>query len=116
MVSVLSADQAIADPPVRYNELSTSFVHWLTLSTILNASSSASGRCVRRMDHFCPWIGQEVGQLNHKVRCILALSGRCRRADQSPSPPLPVLPCVLFLVDVLHSVHPHRDSRLDRGS
>lgn len=42
----------------------------LTIRNILASlcSSSAAGTCVRKFDHFCPWIGQEVGQLNQKVR------------------------------------------------
>lgn len=27
---------------------------------------SVTGRCIVKMDHFCPWIGNAVGALNHK--------------------------------------------------
>jgi len=29
---------------------------------------SVTGRCVVKMDHFCPWVGNAVGIMNHKVR------------------------------------------------
>lgn len=28
---------------------------------------SVTGRCVVKMDHFCPWVGNAVGIMNHKV-------------------------------------------------
>lgn len=28
---------------------------------------SVTGRCIIKMDHFCPWVGNAVGIMNHKV-------------------------------------------------
>jgi hypothetical protein len=28
---------------------------------------SITGRCIVKMDHFCPWVGNAVGIMNHKV-------------------------------------------------
>ena len=32
---------------------------------------SVTGRCVVKMDHFCPWVGNAVGIMNHKVRYLV---------------------------------------------
>ena len=29
---------------------------------------SVTGRCIVKMDHYCPWVGNAVGIMNHKVR------------------------------------------------
>lgn len=31
---------------------------------------SVTGRCIVKMDHFCPWVGNAVGIYNHKVRIL----------------------------------------------
>lgn len=28
---------------------------------------SVTGRCIVKMDHFCPWVGNAIGICNHKV-------------------------------------------------
>jgi hypothetical protein len=37
---------------------------------------SVTGRCVVKMDHFCPWVGNAVGIMNHKA------SGRASRVGR----------------------------------
>eukprot|EP00927_Polykrikos_kofoidii_P072319 TRINITY_DN68453_c0_g1_i1.p1 TRINITY_DN68453_c0_g1~~TRINITY_DN68453_c0_g1_i1.p1 ORF type:complete len:612 (-),score=64.18 TRINITY_DN68453_c0_g1_i1:140-1855(-) len=32
---------------------------------------SVGGRCVLRMDHFCPWLGNTIGHFNHKYFILL---------------------------------------------
>jgi len=34
---------------------------------------SVTGRCVVKMDHYCPWVGNAVGIMNHKVSCFVSL-------------------------------------------
>ena len=36
---------------------------------------SVTGRCIVKMDHYCPWVGNAVGIMNHKVRlcCMISL-------------------------------------------
>eukprot|EP00522_Entomoneis_paludosa_P006438 CAMPEP_0172453182 /NCGR_PEP_ID=MMETSP1065-20121228/10624_1 /TAXON_ID=265537 /ORGANISM="Amphiprora paludosa, Strain CCMP125" /LENGTH=416 /DNA_ID=CAMNT_0013205357 /DNA_START=272 /DNA_END=1522 /DNA_ORIENTATION=- len=34
---------------------------------------SVTGRCVVKFDHFCPWVGNAVGALNHKFFCLFLL-------------------------------------------
>jgi len=31
---------------------------------------SVTGRCIVKFDHFCPWVGNAVGALNHKFFCL----------------------------------------------
>jgi len=31
---------------------------------------SVTGRCIVKFDHFCPWVGNAVGALNHKMFCL----------------------------------------------
>lgn len=31
---------------------------------------SITGRCIVKFDHFCPWVGNAVGALNHKFFCL----------------------------------------------
>ena len=42
---------------------------------------SVTGRCIVKMDHFCPWVGNAVGIMNHKV----SSSTVDRRALLAPS-------------------------------
>jgi hypothetical protein len=39
---------------------------------------SVTGRCVVKMDHFCPWVGNAVGIMNHKVRRVMVALEPCR--------------------------------------
>ena len=51
--------------------------------------SSVSGRCITKLDHFCPWVNNEVGVWNHKyfilfvsytaVQCLIVFA-LCVRA------------------------------------
>jgi len=34
---------------------------------------SVTGRCAVKFDHFCPWVGNAVGALNHKFFCLFLL-------------------------------------------
>ena len=34
---------------------------------------SVTGRCIVKFDHFCPWINNAVGALNHKFFCLFLL-------------------------------------------
>jgi DHHC palmitoyltransferase len=34
---------------------------------------SVTGRCVVKFDHYCPWINNAVGALNHKLFCLFLL-------------------------------------------
>lgn len=34
---------------------------------------SVTGRCVVKFDHFCPWVGNAVGAMNHKFFCLFLL-------------------------------------------
>ena len=34
---------------------------------------SVTGRCIVKFDHFCPWVGNAVGALNHKFFCLFLL-------------------------------------------
>ena len=34
---------------------------------------SVTGRYVVKMDHYCPWVGNAVGIMNHKVSCVVLL-------------------------------------------
>ncbi|EEC47823.1 predicted protein [Phaeodactylum tricornutum CCAP 1055/1] len=34
---------------------------------------SVTGRCVVKFDHFCPWVGNAVGAMNHKYFCLFLL-------------------------------------------
>jgi DHHC palmitoyltransferase len=34
---------------------------------------SVSGRCIVKFDHYCPWINNSVGALNHKLFCLFLL-------------------------------------------
>ncbi|POS86719.1 hypothetical protein EPUL_002462 [Erysiphe pulchra] len=36
---------------------------------------SQTGRCIRKMDHFCPWVGGPVGENNFKASTFLLFSG-----------------------------------------
>jgi len=38
---------------------------------------SVTGRCVVKMDHFCPWVGNAVGALNHKFFFLFILYTMC---------------------------------------
>ena len=31
---------------------------------------SVTGRCIIKFDHFCPWVGNAVGAMNHKFFCL----------------------------------------------
>ncbi|KAL7568476.1 hypothetical protein ACA910_012186 [Epithemia clementina (nom. ined.)] len=31
---------------------------------------SVTGRCVVKFDHFCPWVGNAIGAMNHKFFCL----------------------------------------------
>ena len=31
---------------------------------------SVTGRCIVKFDHYCPWVGNAVGALNHKFFCL----------------------------------------------
>ena len=33
---------------------------------------SVTGRCIVKMDHYCPWVGNAVGIMNHKVSFIMS--------------------------------------------
>lgn len=34
---------------------------------------SVTGRCIVKMDHFCPWVGNAIGALNHKFFILFVL-------------------------------------------
>jgi DHHC palmitoyltransferase len=34
---------------------------------------SVTGRCIVKLDHYCPWINNAVGALNHKLFCLFLL-------------------------------------------
>jgi len=38
---------------------------------------SVTGRCIVKMDHFCPWVGNAVGALNHKFFLLFILYTCC---------------------------------------
>lgn len=38
---------------------------------------SVTGRCIVKMDHFCPWVGNAVGALNHKFFFLFILYTLC---------------------------------------
>ena len=38
---------------------------------------SVTGRCIVKMDHYCPWVGNAVGIMNHKVRLKTRRSRVC---------------------------------------
>lgn len=38
---------------------------------------SVTGRCIVKMDHFCPWVGNAVGALNHKFFFLFILYTMC---------------------------------------
>jgi len=38
---------------------------------------SVTGRCIVKMDHFCPWVGNAVGALNHKFFFLFILYTFC---------------------------------------
>mmetsp|Transcript_1920 Transcript_1920/g.3790 ORF Transcript_1920/g.3790 Transcript_1920/m.3790 type:complete len:436 (+) Transcript_1920:376-1683(+) len=31
---------------------------------------SVTGRCIVKFDHFCPWVGNSIGAMNHKFFCL----------------------------------------------
>jgi len=38
---------------------------------------SVTGRCIVKMDHFCPWVGNAVGALNHKFFVLFIFYTMC---------------------------------------
>jgi palmitoyltransferase len=62
---------------------------------------SVTGRCVVKMDHFCPWVGNAVGIMNHKVRVVVS------SLDPSGASSFVLLPYRLLLLYIIIIYHVH---------
>jgi hypothetical protein len=62
---------------------------------------SVTGRCVVKMDHFCPWVGNAVGIMNHKVRVVVS------SLDPSGASSFFLLPYRLLLLYIIIIYHVH---------
>jgi hypothetical protein len=72
---------------------------------------SVTGRCIVKMDHFCPWVGNAIGALNHKFFLLFIFYTFISCSTAIPIVIIRILPC-RDLMDELHNLQ-QRDYRYE---
>ncbi len=72
---------------------------------------SVTGRCIVKMDHFCPWVGNAIGALNHKFFLLFIFYTFISCTTAIPIVIIKILPC-RGLLDEQHNLQ-QRDFRYE---